>query len=514
MGCVLGGLLGLPAGVEVELVEREADGSFTVHVRTAAGVAACCPRCGAPSGRVRGVAGQTVAHLAVTPVAVIWHKHRWQCGSEGCDQRVFPRAGRLAVRGGTVSLPGMETVGHLVGDWLVPVSVAAAAAGVSWHTAHDGFVRIAEAAGITVTDPATQATAGEAAADGPCTAGTAEPGADDAANGGDSGDAGGQNADGQRVGRVSRSVSGPLPDVEVLGIDDHRRGRPRYHKDPVSGRWVEDADRWQTGFFDSSGGHSLLGAVEGRTARATADWIRSQPAAWRARIRAVTIDVSTVYKSAIRDALPHALPHALIAADPFHVAHLDIKVIGNVRRRVTHALRGRRGRATDPEYTIKRVLVRNPRRLSCQAKDKILTTLADLGGEAGFAIGTAWRATDLLLDLLALSPTRTGRTTTRTDIDRALTRFFEYCATTGATVPEVVTLAETISDWRVEITNSILYGLSNAAAEGVNRLIKLVYRTAFGLTNVANQQRRARYTVSRSTRPDWLHPVSTYAKPA
>jgi transposase len=50
---------------------------------------------------------------------------------------------------------------------------------------------------------------------------------------------------------------------------------------------------------------------------------------------------------------------------------------------------------------------------------------------------------------------------------------------------------------------------SNAAAEGVNRLVKLVYRTAFGLTNVTNQQRRSRYAASRSTRPEWLHAVTT-----
>jgi hypothetical protein len=36
---------------------------------------------------------------------------------------------------------------------------------------------------------------------------------------------------------------------------------------------------------------------------------------------------------------------------------------------------------------------------------------------------------------------------------------------------------------------------------------QLVYRGAFGLTNVPNQQRRARYAASRSTRPHWLHKV-------
>ncbi|MCK9904744.1 hypothetical protein MXD63_32475 [Frankia sp. Cpl3] len=68
-------------------------------------------------------------------------------------------------------------------------------------------------------------------------------------------------------------------------------------------------------------------------------------------------------------------------------------------------------------------------------------------------------------DLLAFSLARAGLATTRTDLNRALTRFFEYCAAVGATVPEAVTLAETIYTWRVEITNALLRGLFNAAGK-------------------------------------------------
>jgi len=161
-----------------------------------------------------------------------------------------------------------------------------------------------------------------------------------------------------------------------------------------------------------------------------------------------------------------------------------------------------------PEYTIKDLLLRGPATLTDRGREKILTTLAALGGDEAFAIGAALRAKNLLLDLLALSPARTGLATARTGITRALTRFFDHCATVGHTIPEIITLAGTISDWRDEIGNALLHGLSNAAAEGVNRLIKLVYRSAFGMTNVANQQRRARYAASRSTRDDWLHPVT------
>jgi len=42
-------LLGL-AGVEVDTVEQEADGSWTAHVTTASGGPACCPDCGRLGG--------------------------------------------------------------------------------------------------------------------------------------------------------------------------------------------------------------------------------------------------------------------------------------------------------------------------------------------------------------------------------------------------------------------------------------------------------------------------------
>ncbi|MFC0862445.1 hypothetical protein ACFHYQ_09070 [Sphaerimonospora cavernae] len=41
----------------------------------------------------------------------------------------------------------------------------------------------------------------------------------------------------------------------------------------------------------------------------------------------------------------------------------------------------------------------------------------------------------------------------------------------------------------------------------MNRLVKLVYRSGFGFTNVTNQQRRSRYAASRGIRPVWLSPA-------
>jgi transposase len=220
----------------------------------------------------------------------------------------------------------------------------------------------------------------------------------------------------------------------------------------------------------------------------------------------VSIDMSTVYKSAVLSS--GLLPNARLVVDPFHLVQLANKMVGDVRRRRTYARRGRRGRAGDLEYTIKNLLRRGQERLSTTARHKLLCALADLG-EDGRQIGAAWRAKELLRDLVKLSPNRTGLAATRDQVTKALEKFFTFAATTGATVPEIQTLAETVSTWRAEVARAVLTGHSNAAAEGVNRLIKLVYRTAFGLTDVTNQQRRSRYAASRSTRPEWLHTVIT-----
>jgi transposase len=500
-------LLGLD-GVEVDLVEREPDGSWTVHVTTAAGRQVCCPGCGQVAGRVKERRVHTLKHVTLVPMRVSWHKSRFWCESTDCGQDSFAETGSVAGPRAGVSAHARTVMGHLVGDWLVPVSRVTAGVGVAWHTAHDAFAAVATQAGIVVTDTKTgmAAGAGRGSRDG-------EAARDEKATG--DGDWAGADADRAPAGvapvaRPCRSVGGVLPPVAVLGIDDHRRGKPLYHRDRTTGAWVADADRWQTVFVDSAGGHGLLGQVEGRAGADAAAWLAAQDPAWRAGITHVTIDMSTVYKSVVTTS--GLLPNATLIADAFHVIQLANKMVGDVRRRVTFEHYRRRGRATDPEYTIKNLLLRGKEKLSDRARHKLLCTLANLG-DHGRQIGAAWRAKELLREVIKLSPNQTGVATTGHQIRRALQAFFTFCGTTGATVPEIGTLAQTVSTWRAEIAHGVLTGHSNAAAEGVNRLIKLVYRGAFGFTNVSNQQRRSRYTASRSTRPEWLHTVTAPCTP-
>lgn len=464
--------LGLP-GLDIFDVACGEDGSWTWHVASAVDREVCCPGCGRVSGSVVEPVIQRVRHLVVMPVRVVWHKARFRCRESDCGRDRFTETGPLVVAGGRVGEQAKLAMGRLVGDWLVPVSRVAEGAGVAWHTVHDGFERVAAGAGVVVTGTE------------PCGERVTEPG-----------------VSGPAV-RAVRSVTGVLPPVNVLGIDDHRRGRPLYHRDPASGAWVADADRWQSVFVDAAGGHGLLGQVEGRAGADVTAWLAARDPAWREAIGYVTIDMSTVYKSAVLKS--GLLPNARLIVDLFHVSQLANKMVGDVRRRVTFERYGRRGRATDLEYTIKALLVRGQEKLTRAARHKLLVALADLG-DGGRQIGAAWRAKELVRDLLKLSPNQTGVAPTRPQIARALEAFYLFCAGPGAAVPEIVTLAETISTWRAEICRGVATGHSNAAAESVNRLVKLVYRSGYGFTNVTNQQRRSRYAASRGTRPTWLTP--------
>jgi transposase len=94
----------------------------------------------------------------------------------------------------------------------------------------------------------------------------------------------------------------PLTRVKHLGIDEHRRGRPRWRADENIGEYVLLADRWHTCFFDLSGDQGLLGQVEGRTADDAAYWLAQASPAWRDRTEIVAIDMCSIYKTAVPDA--------------------------------------------------------------------------------------------------------------------------------------------------------------------------------------------------------------------
>ncbi len=428
-------LLGVE-GMRVVEVEVEDDGRLAVWVATDDPAAAVCPGCGVPAVRVheRVVTRPGDVRRGADPVVLVWLKRRWKCRNLGCGRATFTESLPQVPSRARLTTRLREHAAHLVGALGVPVARAAGESGLSWPTVHEAF-----------------------------------------------------------TGQADTVLDRPLARVRVLGIDETRRGRPRFTLDPDTGAYVQLADRWHTGFVDIDGEQGLLGQVEGRTADDAAYWLAQAGPAWRQGIDIVVIDMCTIYASAVA----RMLPAATLAVDPFHVVQLATKMVGDVRRRAIREKYGRRGRSGDPEYGIKNLLVRNLEHLRPDQFNKILDTLGADGH--GQQIAIAWIAKEKLRDLIRLRASFTGHPPTPAEIRTALADFFTWCADHDH-IPEVLTLARTIDRWREAIINAVLLGVSNARSEGLNRTIKLEGRKAYGFRNPANQRRRARYATTRTTR--------------
>ena len=419
-------------GLAVASVERLPDGTRRVHLVTAEDGARACPACGVLSSQVKGTARTSPRDLPYGEhgLELVWRKRRWHCREPLCPRKSFTEQVRQVPARARITRRLRDAAGHRVCDAGSTVLQAARDLHLSWPTVMDAF-----------------------------------------------------RTAGQEV------MEAPLEPVEVLGIDETRRGRTQWRQNPDTGRWEPVADQWHTGFVDALGIQGLLGQVEGRAPSDVLAWLSTTPLEWRRRIRFVAIDMSTSYRAAVRT----GLPHATIVVDHFHVVQLANKMLSTVRRRTTATLRGRRGRATDPEWKARRRLLRNREDLTDQQFTTMWNALMDAGA-IGMTLLTAWIAKERLRDLLACA--RTGADRHR--VGHLRWKFLTWCA--DSDIPEVRQLAATVDRWRPEIEAFIATGHSNAKSEGINRMIKLTARAAHGFRNPANQRLRTRCVTPRRAR--------------
>jgi transposase len=421
-------------GVEVAEAERGDDGRLTVWARIT--LPAVCPACGTVSESVHQyvTARPRDVRACGEETDFFLVKRRMKCPGAACPRLTFTEPAPQVPPHCTITRRLLGHAAAEVTDRGITPAEAARDAGISWHSVHAAFTEAA--GGVLGEDPAP---------------------------------------------------------VAHLGIDEHRRGRPRWRTDDLTGENVQLADRWHVCFYDLDGNQGLLGQVEGRTSDDTAYWLAGATPAWRDAVQVVAIDMCTIFASAVR----RMLPDARIAVDLFHVVQLAVKTTGDVRRRAIRELYGRRGKAGDPEYGIKSLLNRNVENLSPEQFEKVIETLDATA--PGQQIAIAWIAKEKLRDALRLRARVTGSTPCERQVRDKLFAFYDWCAQHEDT-PELQTLAGTIARWENEIVTAVLTGVTNATAESLNRLAKLEARHAYGFRNPANQRRRVRIACTRGTR--------------
>jgi len=206
-------------GVRVERVERLADGARVVHVLTADQAAAACPGCGVVSVSVKEHVMTSPKDIPYGPDRIVlrWNKTRWRCREDYCSTGSFTEVVEQVPRRSRTTVRLREQMATAIGDAARSVTEVADSHGVSWPTAHRAFVDHAE-----------------------------------------------------------QVLTEPTP-TSVLGIDETRRGRPRWCRDEQAGRWVR-IDPWDTGFVDLAGDQGLLGQAEGRSSATVIDWLAAHAA--------------------------------------------------------------------------------------------------------------------------------------------------------------------------------------------------------------------------------------------
>jgi transposase len=433
-------LLGLE-GVGVIHVEDGGAGTVVVHVVTTDSCARACPACGvfASTRKQRVITRPRHLPCGGRRLEIRWHKSRWRCGETACPRGTFTERipqipARMRITEGL-----RHQAGAVVADGGRTVVQAGRDLGLSWPVVQRALI---EYAAETLDEH-------------------------------------------------------PAP-TEAIGIDETRRGKPVWAKNPDTGKWELIADAWHIGFVDAIGGRGLFGQVEGRNAASVADWLTFQHDQWKAQVKYVAIDLCATFRAAIH----RALPHALVVVDAFHVVQLAQRHLADLRRRLTWKQHGRRARKGDPVYTVRKLLRRNKEDLSPEQHSLLTAELTSMG-TFGKQILAGWKAKELLRDLLHLAAKHTHTRPDREKISAALHRFNAHIAD-HAHLPELVTLAETVAHWWDGIHAYITTGITNAASEGNNRLIKLEARNAFGFRNRENQRLRSRCATTRRSRREAL----------
>ena len=259
--------------------------------------------------------------------------------------------------------------------------------------------------------------------------------------------------------------------VRRLGVDEHRYRSVRFFRE-AGGTW-RCYQPWMTTLVDTSTGR-VLGVVDGRDSAGVGAWLAARSQAWRDAVEVVAIDPSAAFRKALRE----QLPAAAASVDAFHLVKLANDMLTTVRQRVIRECKGRRGRAEDPAWTNRRLLLRAGDTLSPKALARLKITLR--ADDETDEIGAAWGIKEQLRALL------TSGSLAQAHENKMLLGLMVL----AADMPETNRLWATIDTWWDAIEGLVVTGVTNARTEAANTSIKQIKRTGRGYRNADNYRAR------------------------
>jgi transposase len=237
----------------------------------------------------------------------------------------------------------------------------------------------------------------------------------------------------------------------ILGIDEHHFLRGRY----------------STTFCDLER-HRVYDLVPGRSREALKPYL--DQLLGRGRVELVAMDLSSAYRSMVRE----YFPRAHIVADRFHVIRLVLRAFRKTWMAVDEKGITRAG--------IRRALKSHPQNLGPQEWAKLSAYL-----RTHEVVRLLYEEKNELCRLFRIKHRRVRQC--RALIPRLLeaTRRLRE-----SKFPHLETLGGTLEDWREEIARMWRYTRSNGITEGFHTKIEMIQRRAFGFRNFENLRLRVK----------------------
>jgi transposase len=222
--------------------------------------------------------------------------------------------------------------------------------------------------------------------------------------------------------------------------------------------------------------HALIDVLPTRDFTEVARWLRSQPHHVRENLDYGCLDMSKTYNAVFKVVTPKATR----VIDRFHVMRHAILAVDQVRRRVQQQRLGHRGRAGDPLYKARKLLVIKATAHDPDLQERLegLLALGDPDGEVAFA----YSVKEAVAQFYETNDPEVAADLLRDIIDVGSKRSAPF---------EVRRLARTLRNWFDSIVAWHRARVSNGPTEGMNNLLKRVKRVAFGFTNFENFRIRA-----------------------
>ena len=260
-----------------------------------------------------------------------------------------------------------------------------------------------------------------------------------------------------------------LAGVRVLGVDEHKWKHVRGKGDSSFVTVLVDL----TPIVDGTGPARLLDMVAGRSKAALKDWLGARDQGFRDRIRVVTMDGFTGYRTATAE----ALDKARAVMDPFHVVHLAAEKLTLCRQRVQQDTCGHRGRSGDPLYGIRRTLLTRIGLLTDKQKTRLRRGLD--AREEHVAVAVTYAIYQELIDAYDQPTKRHSKI--------AMYKLLKKIKTgVPAGLSELAQLGRSLWSRRAEILAYFDTGASNGPVEAINGRLEHLRGIALGFRNLTH----------------------------